>query len=271
MHSLKMKSIKAKRFTTIFWLALFISPIYVSVMGTGVASASKLGTDSAGTYTHPDLGGPSEAPSATPDAGIKREGSGAKKPRHPVMKKEGSGRKKHHRKHHGMKSGHPGYSKKSEGSAGKKGYKKHHRAYHGKHHGKYDGSKGKKHGYSHHGYSKGHGSKGRHGKDPFSHILRYAGKLGLSEQQAAEIRKNRLAFMNISLRAEADHQIAHLEMESLIHSGILDEARMFELGEVILESKKQKIHAMVTAKIAIMKILTPEQRMKISKIHQAHH
>jgi Spy/CpxP family protein refolding chaperone len=273
MHPLKMKSIKAKRFTTIFWLALFISPIYLGIMSTGVASASKLGTDSVGTYTHPELGGPAEAASPTP--GIKREGSGAKKPHPPVMKKEGSGGKKHY----GMKKGHHGYSKKSEGSAGKKGYKKHHgmhhgKSHHGKRHGKYEGSKGKKHGYGHHGYSKGHGKghgKGHHGRDPFSHILRYAGKLGLSEQQVAEIRKNRMAFMNISLRAEADHQIAHLEMESLIHSGVLDEGRMFELGGVILESKKQKIHAMITAKIAIMKILTPEQRTKISKIHQAHH
>jgi Spy/CpxP family protein refolding chaperone len=272
MHPLKMKTIKAKRFTTIFWLALFISPICLGVMGKGVASASKLGTDSAGTYTHPSLGGPADAPSTAPNAGIKREGSGAKKTHPPVMKKEGSGRKKLHGKsHHGMKSRHHGYSKKSEGSAGKKGYKKHHsKSHHGKHHGKYEGSKGKKHGYGHHGYGRGHG-KGHHGKDPFSHILRYSDKLGLSEQQVAEIRTNRMAFMNISLRAEADHQIAHLEMESLIHSGILDEGRMFELGAVILESKKQKIHAMITAKIAVMKILTPEQRKKISKIHQAHH
>ena len=262
MHPSKMKSIKAKRFTTIFWLALFISPIYINMMGTGVASASKLGTDSVGTYAHPSLGGPAETSDEAPDTGIKREGSGAKKTHPPVMKKEGSGGKKlHHRKsHHGMKSGHHGYSKKSEGSAGKKGYKKHHsKSHHGKHHG-----------YGHHGYGRGHG-KGHHGKDPFSHILRYSDKLGLSEQQVAEIRTNRLAFMNISLRAEADHQVAHLEMESLIHSGILDEGRMFELGAVILESKKQKIHAMITAKIAVMKILTPEQRKKISKIHQAHH
>ena len=269
MHPLKMKSITAKRFTTVFWLALFISPIYIGVMGTGVASASKLGTDSAGTYTHPSLGGPAETPSAAPDAGIKREGSGAKKHLPPVMKKEGSGGKKRYSKKHHRKSGHHGYAKKSEGSAGKKGYKKHHGKHHGKLHGKYEGSKGKGHGYGHHG-SRGHG-KGHHGKDPFGHVLKYADKLGLSEQQVAEIRKNRLAFMQIALRAEADHQIAHMEMESIIHSGVLDEGRMFDLGAVILESKKQKIHAMVTAKIAVMKILTPEQRKQISKIHQSHH
>ncbi len=274
MRALKINSIKVVRLIMILGLALFISPVYAGVTDSSAAFAGKLAdnlkTDSAGSYVHPALGGPA-APSITssghpkagtpvaPGSAIKREGSAGKKAPAPAMKKEGSGSKKHH----GMKGGH-GYSKKSDGSAGKKGYKKHH--------GKKEGSKGKGHGYSkRHGYSKGHHGKGHHKMDPFSHILKYGSKLGLSDQQVAELRKNRVAFMKIKIRAEADHQIAHMEMESLVHSGVLNEARMFELGAVILESKKQKIHAMVTAKIAIMKILTPEQRNKISKIHQSHH
>jgi len=172
------------------------------------------------------------------------------------MKKEGSSRKKHR----GMMGGH-GYSKKSEGSAGKKGYKKHY--------GKREGSERKGYGKGHHSYRKGYGSKGHHKKDPFSHVLRFSNKLVLSDQQVAEIRKNRMAYMKIKIRAEADSQIANMEMGSLMHSGILDEARMFDLGGVLLEAKKQMIHATVTAKIAIMKILTPEQRKKISKLHQS--
>ena len=268
MRSLKIDTIKVIRLTMTLGLALFISPVYAGVTDSSAAFAEKLagnvGTDSAGSYAHPALGGsavPSITSSGHPKAGAKvAPGSG--------IKKEGSGGKKPH----AMKGGH-GYSKKSEGSAGKKGYKKHSGKHYKKRHGKREGSKGKRHGYSkgRYGFYKGHGSKGHHKTDPFSHILKYAGKLGLSDQQVADLRKNRVAFMKIKIRAEADHQIAHMEMESLVHSGVLDEARMFDLGGVILESKKQKIHAMVTAKIAVLKILTPEQRKKVSKIHQSRH
>ena len=268
MRSFRVNFISAGRFILILGLALFIFPVYVGITGSSAAFAGKLAdnlsTDSTDSYAHPALGGPAAAPpQIAPGKGLKREGSGGKKYSAPAKKKEGSGVKKPH----GMMGGH-GYSKKPEGSASKKGYKKHY--------GKYDGSKGR-HGYSagHHGYSaghhgfKGHGSQG-HKKDPFSHVLKFADKLGLSDQQIAEIRKNRMAYMKIKIRAEADHQIAHMEMESLIHSGTLDEARMFELGANILESKKQKIHAMVTAKIGILKTLTPEQRKMVSKMHRSH-
>ena len=279
MRSLKIDTIKVIRLTMTLGLALFISPVYAGVTDSSAAFAEKLagnvGTDSVGSYAHPALGGsavpnitssghPKAGAHVAPDSGIKREGSAGKKHRAPVMKKEGSGDKKPH----AMKGGH-GYSKKSEGSAGKKAYKKHRGKYYGKHYGKREGSKEKGYGYSR-GH-KGHGSKGHHKMDPFSHILKYAGKLGLSDQQIADFRKNRMAYMKITIRSEADHQIAHIEMESLVHSGVLDEARMFDLGAVILEAKKQKIHAMVTGKIAILKILTPEQRKKVSKMHLSHY
>ena len=264
MRSLKIDTIKVIRLTMTLGLALFISPVYAGVTDSSAAFAEKLagnvGTDSVGSYAHPALGG-SAVPNITNSGHPK---AGAHVAPGSEIKKEGSGDKKRH----AMKGGH-GYSKKSEGSAGKKAYKKHRGKPYGKHYGKREGSKEKGYGYSR-GH-KGHGSKGHHKMDPFSHILKYAGKLGLSDQQIADVRKNRMAYMKITIRAEADHQIAHIEMESLVHSGVLDEARMFDLGAVILEAKKQKIHAMVTGKIAILKILTPEQRKKVSKMHLSHY
>ena len=133
MRSLKIDTIKVIRLTMTLGLALFISPVYAGVTDSSAAFAEKLagnvGTDSVGSYAHPALGGsavPNITNSGHPKAGahvapgseIKREGSAGKKHSAPVMKKEGSGDKKRH----AMKGGH-GYSKKSEGSAGKKAYK----------------------------------------------------------------------------------------------------------------------------------------------------
>ena len=286
-----MRSVKNFKALTIslaliLLLTLFTIPAFADVTDSSASFSEKVGdidmskTDSAGSYIHPALGGgsvpqelqsgmPLMSPPTSAGKGLKREGSGGKK-RHGMKGLHGYSRKSEGSK---SKKGHPGYSRKSEGSKSKHG------GYgdgYGRH-GKKEGSKGR-HGYGKggHGYSKGgHGyGKGGHGsyghKSPFSHVLRFAKKLGLTDPQIADIRKKKIEFMKAKIRSEADHKIAHMEMEALVHSQSVDASKIRALGNDIIAAKTKMIRATIEAKIAILNILTPEQRKKTSKMHGMH-
>ena len=159
---------------------------------------------------------------------------------------------------HGMKKIPHG---KSEGSGSKKGYGKGYG--HGSKH-----SYGK-HGYSRHGYG-GHGYRDGHGKDPFRHVLRFAKSLGLTETQIGQIKNMKFEFAKNRIMLKAQYQIAHMELEQLVHSGEVKEAEMRAVADRMAQIKSKKIHSMVEAKIGLLKLMTPEQRKKISKLHSQH-
>ena len=91
-----------------------------------------------------------------------------------------------------------------------------------------------------------------------------------SDPQIADIRKKKMEFMKAKIRAEADRKIAHMEMEALVHSQSVDAPRIRALGNDIIAAKTKMIRAMIEAKIAILNIMTPEQRKKASKMHGMH-
>ena len=159
---------------------------------------------------------------------------------------------------HGMKKIPHG---KSEGSGSKKGYGKGYG--HGSKH-----SYGK-HRYSRHGYG-GHGYRDGHGKDPFRHVLRFAKSLGLTETQIGQIKNMKFEFAKDRIMLKAQYQIAHMELEQLVHSGEVKEAEMRAVADRIAQIKSKKIHSMVEAKIGLLKLLTPEQRKKMSQSHSKH-
>ena len=197
-----------------------------------------IGTGSAGSYSHGTK---------------KHEGSKSKKtiPHHISgkkghYKKEGSGSKSY--SYPGKSKGH-GYShKKSEGR---------------KHHAR-----------STHGYKKGYRSHGGHGghtsKCPFTHLLRFKDKLGLTEAQVAEIKGLRFEFQKKSIRNKAEHKIAHMEFDRLVHAEKVDAQAIRSAAKKIAETKTQKIMAKAEAKIALLNLLTDEQRKKTHKMHSAH-
>jgi Spy/CpxP family protein refolding chaperone len=164
---------------------------------------------------------------------------------------------------------------KTEGSGSKAGYGKgySHGSKHG--YGKKEGSHGRgygKHGYSRYGYG-GHGYRsghGGHGKDPFRHVLRFAKPLGLTEAQIGQIKNMKFEFAKMRIMLKARHQVAHLELDKLVHSGEVKEAEMRAVADRMAQIKSKKIHSMVEAKIGLLKLMTPEQRKKISKLHSKH-
>ena len=183
---------------------------------------------------------------------------------------------------------------KSEGSKSK-GYS------HGSPHGKKGSPHGKSEGSgSKHGYSKGtatarnmatakkravtastdmantvtaagivEGPRG-HGKDPFRHVLKFAGALGLTDAQISKIKNLKFEFAKERIMLKAQHEIAHMELDQMVHSGEVNESKMRAIADQIAEIKSKKIHEMVDAKIDLLKLLTPEQRKKISQLHSKH-
>ena len=53
----------------------------------------------------------------------------------------------------------------------------------------------------------------------------------------------------------------------MVHSGELDESGLRALADKMSGLKSKSIHAMVEAKIALLRILTAEQRKKMSRHH----
>lgn len=186
-------------------------------------------------------------------------------------KSEGSKSKGYsHGSKHGMKGKPHG---KSEGSGSKRGYGKGYGHGSKRGYGKKEGS-GSKHGYSRHGYSGHggglHGAHGGHGKDPFRHVLKFAGALGLTDAQISQIKNMKFEFAKERIMLKAQHQIAHMDLDQMVHSGEVKESEMRAIADRIAEIKSKKIHGMVDAKIDLLKLLTPEQRKKVSQLHSKH-
>ena len=189
---------------------------------------------------------------------------------HGAQKSEGSKSKKTVPHHISGKKGHY----KSEGS-GSKSY-----SYPGKSKGqghsykKSEGSASKHHARSTHGYKKGHRSHGGHGghtgKCPFTHLLRFKDKLGMTEAQVAEIKRLRFEYQKKSIRNKAEHKIAHMEFDKLVHAEKVDAQAIRSAAAKIAEFKTQMIMEKAEAKIALLNLLTEEQRKKTHAMHSAH-
>ena len=189
---------------------------------------------------------------------------------HGAKKSEGSKSKKsipHHisgNKSHGTSGGSASRSYSSHGKSKGHGYS----------HKKPEGSASKHHAKSTHGYKKGYKSHRGHGghtsKCPFTHLLRFKDKLGLAGVQVAEIKRLRFEFQKANIRNKAEHKIAHMEYDKLVHSENVDAKAIRSAAKKIAETKTQQIMATAEAKIALLNLLTEEQRKKTHRMHSAH-
>ncbi len=260
------------------------------------------GTDSKGSYSFEEdktanpNAAPENAPAASAENPAAKKSEGSKAKPQSTKKSEGSkgksyshkGKSYSHGKGHHYKGHGHGYShKKGEGSKG--------RSYsHGKSypHGKGEGSKGKHysykgksypHGKGHHGYKghgHGYGHKGGHGyrghgghhkkMDPFQHVLRFKQKLMLSEDQIAALKKHEFEYKKTKIQAKADKAIAHMELDLLVHSETVDESAIRTIGQRLIAAKSKMINAKIEAKIAVLKVLSPEQRKRVKQMHSRH-
>ena len=219
-------------------------------IGYGVSNQKHEGSKSK-SYTHGSKGYSGHISGS--DSHKKSEGSKSKSYSH--------GKPGHGKSSHAYKGGH-GYShKKSEGSKSKS--YSHGKPGHGKSSHAYRGGYGKSY-----GHKKGsHGRHGGHGKSPFKHVMHYKNKLGLTDAQIQTMKELDADFKKKIIQANADHQIAHVELDLQVHSGKVDEAKIRAAGAKIVASKTSKIMAMIDAKIQLLNLLTAEQRQKMAKMH----
>ena len=215
-------------------LVLLAATLFLSQNVLASTGLDSIGTGSAGSYSHGNSKGEGSKTKKIPHI------SGSKK----HYKKEGSGKKSYS---HSGKSKTHGYShKKPEGSASK-------------HHANSSQSYGKKSGHS-----------GHTNKSPFTHLLRFKDKLGLTKAQVTEIKRLRFEYGKQSVRNKAEHEIAHMEFDKQVHAEKLDENAIRMAAGKIVRTKTDKIMAKANAKIALLKLLTEEQRKKAHTMHSAH-
>ncbi len=238
--------------TTFSFLCAFIYT-NLAIAGQGSAGMDILkGTGSTGSFSYQE------------DLGKRGSAIGYGVDHH---KSEGSKSKSYS---HGSKgySGHISGShsyKKSEGSKSKS--YSHGKPGHGKSHHGYKGGYGKSYGHKRGGVYGRHRGHGGHGKSPFKHVIHYKYKLGLTDAQIKTMKELDLDFRKKIIQAKADHQIAHMELDLLVHSGEVDEAKIRAAGAKIVASKTKKIMAVIDAKIQLLNLLTAEQRQKMAKMH----
>ena len=225
--------------------------LLLTILFCSTSLAAISGTDSSGSYSfdaeNKQEGSKSKNPASKGTVTKKGEGSGSKAPPHKKPgymhgKKEGSG----HKSYAPSRKGYTHKGGQKEGSAGRK-YS------HGSPHSSHQAS--------------GHGRAHQSGKSPFEHVLCFTKKLGLTEGQVEKIKGHEFEFKKMKIQTTADHAIAHMELDRLVHSGSIDEAAMRAIADRIIEIKSKKIRAMVEAKIVLLNILTPEQRQKVNQIH----
>jgi len=232
---------------------LVAAGLVLPASGVKASIMDSIGDGASGSYEY-------SAPAKSEGSGGMKMPPGMMKQKPRMRKGEGSG---------GMKMrppaghGYPGsrsFHGKREGSGGKT-YS--HGGKPGYTHGKREGSGGKRYGH-------GGGGYGGHKISPFKHLLCLRKKLGLTDDQVAEINRLDFEYRKNRIRSRAEHEIAHMELDRLVHSGEVDENRMRALADRISQIKSGKIHAMVEAKIALLKLLTPEQRKKVKALHAGH-
>ncbi len=254
MHSLTVAELQKANFPISKQLAaikfphqgIMLSPLpaealqNLNIVGATEIAVSPMGSDSRGAYVHPSLS--LEHKNNPPGIGTPY-GTNEKQ----YLAHANAGKEGHEYKSEGSKSHH--------GGGGHKSYT--HKGSHGE-------------SYSH---GKSYGSKHSHGgkfSSPFMHVLASKEELGLTDAQIDQINDAEFEYKKVTMRAETEHDIAHMELDRLVHSGDTNETRIRELADLISQSKSKKIHAMAEAKISILKILSAEQRKKVSEMHRNH-
>ena len=104
----------------------------------------------------------------------------------------------------------------------------------------------------------------------FSHLLSFKDKLQLNDAQVDSIKKMRFDYRKTIILLTADKEVAKMEFDQLVHSKTVDVSAIRAAGEKIIAVKTKKIRTKVEAKIAVMKLLTDEQRNQVHKMHSSH-
>jgi Spy/CpxP family protein refolding chaperone len=91
-------------------------------------------------------------------------------------------------------------------------------------------------------------------------------ELGLNDSQYAQLKKLRMDGRKAAIRRRADLQIARLELGEMLDTAAPDEKAIAAKVKEVSELQTAALKARVDARLAVAKILTPEQREKLKHL-----
>ena len=106
-----------------------------------------------------------------------------------------------------------------------------------------------------------HGPGGRHG-DP----VRLQRQLGLSDDQTAQLRKLFAEQRKQAIRRHADMQIARVELDEALAAATVDEGVVNARAKALADLQAAAVQARVQQRLAMRKVLTPEQAQKMQQL-----
>jgi Spy/CpxP family protein refolding chaperone len=110
--------------------------------------------------------------------------------------------------------------------------------------------------------------RGRHGDGPNPAVLKQ--ELGLSDEQSAQLQKLRQEERKQAIRRRADMEIARMELEQALDAATVDEKVVAAKVQALTQLQAAALKARVDHRLAIGKLLTPEQREKMKQLKQEH-
>lgn len=110
--------------------------------------------------------------------------------------------------------------------------------------------------------------KGWHGEGPNPAVLKQ--ELGLTDEQAAQVQKLHQERRTQAIRRRADIQIARIELEQALEAATIDEKVVAAKVQTLTQLQADAVKARVDQRLAVAKLLTPEQRQKMKELRQEH-
>lgn len=105
---------------------------------------------------------------------------------------------------------------------------------------------------------------GRHGDGPNPVVLKQ--QLGLSDEQSAKLQNLWQEEHKQAIRRRADMQIARMELDEALSAATIDEKAVDAKVQALTQLQAAALKARVDQRIAVAKLLTPEQRAKMKQL-----
>jgi len=94
----------------------------------------------------------------------------------------------------------------------------------------------------------------------------FQARLGLSDAQMAELRRQRSVQRKETIRRRADLAIARMDLEEALEAPTVDEKLVSSRVRALTELQAAAVRARVDARLALRKVLTPEQLEKMKQL-----
>lgn len=91
-------------------------------------------------------------------------------------------------------------------------------------------------------------------------------RIGLTEEQAEQVRKLRLEHQKAEVQRQADLQVARMELNELFRAPMVDEKAVAAKLKVVGDLEFAVLKARVDQRLALRKVVSPEQAEQIEKL-----